>query len=79
MLSDNDSVIEDPYPDLKQLLPVDMVTFAYQIADGMVSNYFNAITIIYIVLKVSQDVNASTMCAQFSGYLLYNISKCIIY
>ena len=49
MLSDNDSVIEDPYPDLKQLLPVDMVTFAYQIADGMVSNYFNAnkITIIY--------------------------------
>jgi len=38
VLSDNDSVIENPYPDLKQLLPVDMVTFAYQIADGMVSN-----------------------------------------
>ena len=38
VLSDNDSVFEDPYPDLKQLLPVDMVTFAYQIADGMVSN-----------------------------------------
>ena len=39
VLSDNDSAIEDPYPDLKQLLPVDMVTFAYQIADGMVSFY----------------------------------------
>ena len=38
VLSDNDSVFEDPYPDLKQLLPVDMVTFAYQIADGMVGN-----------------------------------------
>ena len=38
VMSDTDSVIEDPYPDLKQLLPVDMVTFAYQIADGMVSN-----------------------------------------
>lgn len=32
-----ESVIEDPYPELKQLLPIDMVTFAYQIADGMVS------------------------------------------
>ena len=37
ILNDTDSVIEDPYPDLRQLLPVDMVTFAYQIADGMVS------------------------------------------
>ena len=37
MLNDKTSVIEDPYPDLKELLPVDMVTFAYQIADGMVS------------------------------------------
>ena len=37
VLDDTESVIEDPYPDLKQLLPVDMVTFAYQIADGMVS------------------------------------------
>ena len=36
VLDDTESVIEDPYPDLKQLLPVDMVTFAYQIADGMV-------------------------------------------
>ena len=31
-----ESVVEDPYPDLKPLLPVEMVTFAYQIADGMV-------------------------------------------
>ena len=39
-MSDRESVIEDPYPDLRQLLPIDMVTFAYQIADGMVSNLF---------------------------------------
>ena len=38
VLGDKESVVEDPYPDLKQLLPVDTVTFAYQIADGMVSN-----------------------------------------
>jgi len=38
ILGDTDSVFEDPYPDLKQLLPIDMVTFAYQIADGMVSS-----------------------------------------
>ena len=37
ILGDTESVIEDPYPDLKELLPVDMVKFAYQIADGMVS------------------------------------------
>ena len=35
-VDNTESVVEDPYPDLKQLLPVDMVTFAYQIADGMV-------------------------------------------
>ena len=49
VLSDNDSTVEDPYPDLKQLLPVDMVTFAYQIADGMVS-FYSIIT--SVVLKV---------------------------
>ena len=37
-MNDRESIVEDPYPDLKQLLPVDMVTFAYQIADGMVSS-----------------------------------------
>ena len=37
VLGDTESVIEDPYPDLKELLPIEMVTFAYQIADGMVS------------------------------------------
>ncbi|XP_065897353.1 uncharacterized protein [Dysidea avara] len=45
VLSDNDSAIEDPYPDLKQLLPVDMVTFAYQIADGM--EYLSSLGIIH--------------------------------
>ena len=38
VLSDTQTVVEDPYPDLKKLLPIDMVTFAYQIADGMVSS-----------------------------------------
>ena len=52
MLSDNDSVIEDPYPNLKQLLPVDMVTFAYQIADGMVSH---AVILKYILYVASHN------------------------
>ena len=38
VLSDTKTVVEDPYPDLKKLLPIDMVTCAYQIADGMVSS-----------------------------------------
>ena len=42
VMSDTKSVAEDPYPDLRQLLPVDMVTFAYQIADGMVSVRWSA-------------------------------------
>ena len=37
VLNYTQSVVKDPYPDLKQLMPVDLVTFAYQIADGMVS------------------------------------------
>ena len=37
VMNDTESIVEDPYPELRQLLPVDMVTFAYQIADGMVS------------------------------------------
>lgn len=29
---------EDPYPDLSELEPVDLISFAYQIASGMVSS-----------------------------------------
>ena len=28
---------EDPYPELSELMPVDLISFAYQIASGMVS------------------------------------------
>ena len=48
-MSDRESVVEDPYPDLRELLPIDMVTFAYQIADGMVSNL--------LVAKTMNDYN----------------------
>ena len=59
MLNDKRSVIEDPYPDLKELLPVDMVTFAYQIADGMVS--LNVITVFLTHFCVLKDLKVEVV------------------
>ena len=51
VLSDNDFVIENPYSDLKQLLPFDMVTFACEIADRMVS-YIVANVMLIMIFKI---------------------------
>ena len=35
--ADVSAYFEDPYPELSELMPVDLISFAYQIASGMVS------------------------------------------
>ena len=37
--------VEDPYPELSELMPIDLISFAYQIASGMVSQR----TLTYII------------------------------
>ena len=71
MLNDKTFVIEDPYPDLKELLPVDMVTFAYQIADGMVSLNVATVFLTHFCvkdLKVEVVAEATYIGSSFTIY-----------
>ena len=70
VMRDTESIIEDPYPDLKQLLPVDMVTFAYQIADGMVSVRWHARNTYDQICKRALIINAILIKACIAYYTI---------